>query len=217
MGKKITVVLAVLVLGVLLAACSSTPSSFGKAHRGRSLDVTVLAMERSPNLRYTNSYPDGAVDHHRLLPSGEGNELVLIRLSVANQTATSHIVEVGDQAAELKDFFQGSYFPLDVGSQGQSWAIADGEWRWVDNDALTNLEEQTRGVAVPVPPNWVKEPVREIEVGANGTPPGQGFLVGSFKLGKGFSIDGWLVFEAPIDTEIRSLRWRAGDSITILF
>lgn len=217
MGKRFTIVLAMLAVSVLFAACSGTPSSFGRAYRGRSLDVTIKAMDRMPELRYTNSYTDGAVDYHRLAPSGEGMELVLIRLSVANQTATSHIVDVNSQAAELNDFFQGKYFPVDLSGQGQSWANLDGSWAWVDNDRLTNLQEQIQGADIPIPPDWDPRSVRQIEVGINGTPPGQGFLAGSFKLDQGFSIDGWMVFETPIGTEIRSIRWRAGDSLTIPF
>ena len=217
MSKRFTIVLATLVVTVLLAACSNTPSSFGRAHRGRSLDVTVFAMDRMPELRYTNACTDGAIDHHRLLPSEDGQELVLVRLSVANHTATSHIVDVNAQAAELNDFFQGRYSPVDVASQGQSWAKVDGSWGWVDNDALTDLAEQTQAAEIPNPPGWDPRSVRTIEVGIGGTPPGQGFLVGSFKLDMGFAIDGWMVFETPIGTEIRSLRWRAGDSLTIPF
>ena len=217
MGKRFTIVLATLVVVVLLAACSDTPSSFGRAYRGRSLDVTVLALDRMPVLSYTNSYTTGGVDHHRLAPSEDGMELVLVRLSVANHTATSHIVDVNDQAAELQDFFQGKYLPVDVLAQGQSWVKTDGAWSWVDNDSLTNLVEQTLGDEMPDPPDWNKRSVRLIEVGIDGTPPGQGFLVGSFKLDRGFSIDGWIIFETPIGTEFRNLRWRAGDSLTIPF
>ena len=201
----------------MLAACSGTPSSFGRAHRGRSLDVTVFALDRMPELRYTNSYPAGNVDHHRLMPAGEGKELVLVRLQIANHTATSHIVDVNAQAAELQDFFQGRYLPVDVMAQGQSWAKSADTWDWVDNDSLTNLLEQTQGSGIPNPPSWEQGSVRMIEVGAGGTPPGQGFLVGSFKLDKGFSVDGWMVFETPIGTEFRALRWKAGDSLTIPF
>ena len=43
------------------------------------------------------------------------------------------------------------------------------------------------------------------------------FLEGSFNLPKDTSIDGWMVFDIPKDTEIKNLRWRAGDSITVRF
>ena len=43
------------------------------------------------------------------------------------------------------------------------------------------------------------------------------FLEGSFNLPRGHSLDGWMVFDIPIGTEIKNLRWRAGDSITVRF
>jgi hypothetical protein len=43
------------------------------------------------------------------------------------------------------------------------------------------------------------------------------FIYGPFQLDKGYSIDGWMVFEAPEGTEFRDFRWRAADSITISF
>ena len=43
------------------------------------------------------------------------------------------------------------------------------------------------------------------------------FLQGSFELLQGHGLDGFLVFEAPIGTEFRDVRWRAGDSITFGF
>ena len=217
MGKTIILLLAGLFVVSFLAACSDTPSSFGKTYRGRSLDVKVLAMDRMQELRYTNTYPTGVIDHHRLMPSEAGKELVLLRLSVGNQTATSHIVNVNNQAAELQDFFQGKYFPLDIAAKGQSWARQGDSWEWVNNSDLTDLTKQTQGSDVPEPPDWRRDTVRQIQVDADGTPPGQGFLVGTFQLEKGFAVDGWLVFETPIGTEIRFMRWRAGDSLTIPF
>ncbi|MCH2511657.1 MAG: hypothetical protein MK158_04255 [Dehalococcoidia bacterium] len=43
------------------------------------------------------------------------------------------------------------------------------------------------------------------------------FLEGSFNLPRGTSLDGWMVFDIPEGTEIKNLRWRAGDSITVRF
>jgi hypothetical protein len=42
-------------------------------------------------------------------------------------------------------------------------------------------------------------------------------LEGSFNLPRGTSLDGWMVFDIPEGTEIKNLRWRAGDSITVRF
>jgi len=43
------------------------------------------------------------------------------------------------------------------------------------------------------------------------------FLEGSFNLPKDTSLDGWMIFDVPEGTEIKNLRWRAGDSITVRF
>ena len=43
------------------------------------------------------------------------------------------------------------------------------------------------------------------------------FLEGPFELPRGHGVDGWMIFEAPPDTQFRDFRWRAGDSITIRF
>lgn len=43
------------------------------------------------------------------------------------------------------------------------------------------------------------------------------FIFGSFDLRMGMGIEGWVVFEAPIGTKFRDLRWLAGDSITVTF
>ncbi len=41
------------------------------------------------------------------------------------------------------------------------------------------------------------------------------FLEGGFELQKGYGLDGYLVFEAPVGKEFDGLAWRAGDAITI--
>ena len=39
----------------------------------------------------------------------------------------------------------------------------------------------------------------------------------AFDLRQNFSIEGWMIFEAPKDLRFREIRWRAGDSLTIPF
>ncbi len=43
------------------------------------------------------------------------------------------------------------------------------------------------------------------------------FLEGSFKLSKGYGLDGYMIFEAPMNKDFNTLHWRADDFITILF
>ena len=108
-----TVVVAVLTL----AACSDNSSNLGQYFLGRTLHLNMVAIERTPELRYATIDPNEVVRHWRIVASGEGSELVLVRLKVENHTAISAIVDVDVQAAELRDFIRGTYVPLDLASR----------------------------------------------------------------------------------------------------
>ncbi len=115
------VVLLVVVAGL---ACSSQSPNIGKFYKGRILHVSVAALERTDELRWTTStrYPaQGAVDEplYRITPQSAENELVLVRVKVENHTATSAIVNVDRDSAQLRDFFQGRYSPINVGALAQ--------------------------------------------------------------------------------------------------
>ena len=112
--RNIALFSGLLLLLLALGACSETSASFNKVHRGRALDVTVVNLERVSQLRYRVSGPGDDVRHYRLAPSSEELELVLLRLKVANHTATSASFNVDEQAAELRDFVRGKYFPINV-------------------------------------------------------------------------------------------------------
>jgi len=202
---------AVLLSG-LVAACSEASSSFGRPYSGRSLTIRVLEKKELPVLQYTNHYGDHGVGHHRVVPSQEGMELVLIRLQIANLNSTNHLLTIDRQGAELRDFGQGTYFPVNVAIQGESWAKSGDTWAWADNQNLPGPLVAVPGADTPNPPNWDPRNVRLIDVGA---PEGKGFLVGDFELPQGFSIEGWILFEAPRGTKFRHIRWQAGDTITI--
>ena len=216
-GKVFGVVAVALLLAGILAACSDTPQSFGRPYRGRSLDVSVVDLKRLPVLQYSNQYTGAGVTHHRVAPTQEGYELVLVRLQVANYTATSHLVNIDGQAAELRPFQAGQqpYLPVDVAKQGESWSRDESGWDWFWNENLPTELNDVVGQDVPNPPNWDPRDVRVIEIGVAGTPAGQGFLAGAYELQQGFGIDGWMVFEAPMGTKLRHIRWQAGDTITI--
>jgi hypothetical protein len=104
-------------LVLLILSCSEASPSLGKYYRGRTLDVSVVTIERATELRYSTIDPRQVVRHYLLTPREEGHELILMRLKVENHTATSAIVNVDERAAELRDFFQGKYFPIDVSSR----------------------------------------------------------------------------------------------------
>ena len=159
---------------------------FGWWYRGRSLDVSVVTLERESRVRYAAVDANGVTHHYHILPSSHDLELVLLRLKVENHTATSTIVNIDEQAAELRDFSQGKYFPIDI-------------------------TERAKEVYPPANPNEI----RNILFLWNTT-----YEDGSseaFDLRKSYGLDGWMIFEAPQDTQFSSFRWRAGDSLKIDF
>jgi hypothetical protein len=99
---------------LVLTACSGTSSNLPVARAGQTLSVTVTELERLPELRYSTIDPEGVIRRWRLLPSGERLELVLVRLTVGNHTAIKAIIDVDQQAAELRDFLRETYFPMDL-------------------------------------------------------------------------------------------------------
>ena len=184
-----------------LAACADVSPAIGKYYMGRTLHVSVRAMERTPELRYSLVISDDETDemlHYRLAPEQAGNELVMLRVRVENHTATSAIVSIDRSAAELRDFFNEKYFPIDI---------------------------RERPEAVSAPADSSRERLAKCPL----EQPGDDNLcflwnttmtdgsVQAFDLQKGYGVEGWLLFEVPQDTIIREMRWRAGDGLTIDF
>jgi len=97
-----------------LAACSDNLSNLGKYYAGRTLHVSVVTIEKASELRYATIDPEQVIRHWRLVPSAPGMELVLVRMKVENHTAINAVVDVDQQAVELRDFIQGSYFPINL-------------------------------------------------------------------------------------------------------
>ncbi len=193
-------ILAVLVLALALltaAACAEVSPAVGKFYVGRTLHVSVAAMERAPELVYVlPATGDATPRHYRMTPLEPEQEFVLLRVKVQNHRATSAIVSIDEKAVELRDFFQGKYFPVDVNDRAE------------ETDAPERVD-QLRTARCPI------EQPNDLCFLWNAT-----FTDGSdraFDLQKGFGIDGWMIFEVPQDTEIRELRWRAGDSLSIEF
>ena len=201
--------LALLVLAASLA-CSSQSPNIGRYYKGRILHVSVAALERTDELRWTASarYPgQGASGEplYKLSPQTDENELVLLRVKVENHSATSAIVNIDRDAAQLRDFFQGKYAPINVGALAEDAEVP---------------EKPSDRCTVPVNPETPTECVRFLW---NATyeeqqPDGQIKLVQhAQQLPRGTGLDGWLVFEVPRDTEFRSFRWGAGDTVIIDF
>ena len=173
------------------AGCAETSPNIGQFFKGRTLHVSVAAMDRLPELRYSVVQRDGELTHLRIAPSDDTMELVVLRVRVQNHTATSAVFTLDKEGAQLRDFDSKSYLPLDVGE---------------------SAEEITE------PPGPKSESRKVLELKPDGTfDTSRGFIRGAIELQRGTGLDGWIVFEAPKETLFRDFRWQAGDSVTIHF
>jgi plastocyanin len=108
------VVLLVGVIVLVAAGCSSESSSFGQYFQGRTLHISVVSIERLPELRYSTIDPNEVIRRWSISPSEPGGELVLMRMKVENHTAVSAFINVDRSAAELRDFSNATFRPLSV-------------------------------------------------------------------------------------------------------
>ena len=151
-----------------------TPVSTGQFYKGRTLHVSVAAMHRLPELRYSVAKRDGELTHLRIASSRDTMELVVVRVKVQNHTATSTVFTVDKEWAQLRDFNSNRYFLLDV-------------------------DEGAEVVTGPPGPKSESREVLELE--SDGTfSANRDFIRGPIKLQKGTGLDGWIVFEAPNTT-----------------
>ena len=179
--RLILVLPLVLAFSLSIAACSDVSPAFGQYYKGRILHLSVVKLDRAPELLYLHG-----TKHFRIRPSDENLELVLIRVKVENHTATSAIINIDSQAAEIRDFFRGKYFPINPNDRAEE---VDAPVNPADERSLVFLWNPT------LPDGATK----------------------AFELAKGNGIDGWMIFEAPKDTEFREFWWRAGDTLSIDF
>ena len=267
------VVLVILFLMPLaLLACSQESSTLGQYRKGRTLHLSVVSIERTPELRYSTIDPEGVIRKWSLSASTEGTELALVRAKVENHTAVSAFVNIDRTAAQLRDFANATYHPLSIPEsvwqdfRGEPEALVrvdlgqcfDGTRALIDVDSAVKWQNEAEeaqyiafdDAAVAVGPegraeispgasvsqsfgrtgeypygcgtteavNWpaeilVAEPEPDSEYIERSTL----FLQGSFELAQGHGLDGYMVFEVPVGTEFRDMRWRAGDSITFQF
>lgn len=189
--------LAALALPLLaIAGCDDVSPALGKYYTGRTLHLSVVAMQREPELIYTLPRSGEVPKYYRIAPAEEDQELLMLRVKVENHKATSAIVDIDQGAAEVRDFFHDKYFPIDVKERPEE----------------IEAPEDISGQRVARCP--LQHPA-DLCFLWNTT-----YVDGStraFELLQGFGVDGWLIFEIPKDAEIRELRWRAGDGLTIEF
>ncbi len=107
--------LLILALPLLLAiGCASDSSTFGQYFQGRTLHISVVSLERIPELRYSTIDPNEVIRRWSLTPSAPDSELVLVRMKVENHTAVSAFINVDRSAAELRDFSNATYRPIPI-------------------------------------------------------------------------------------------------------
>ena len=123
---------------LVVSACSEVSSALGQRYRGKTLDVVIMNLERATEVAYPVAYRTGGVKtpsrcdptssdaserdqtlteetkHWEITPSSSELELVLLKLKVENHTATNAVVNIDERSAELRDFVQGKYFPINV-------------------------------------------------------------------------------------------------------
>ena len=201
--------LVVVLLAVAMLGCSEQSPNIGKYYKGRILHISVADLERTDELRWTTAHRNArgvpAEQFYKITPESDDHELILLRVKVGNHTATNAIVNIDSDAAQLRDFLQGRYRPIDVNARAEAAGIP---------------ENPADGCNVPVNP---KRPWVCVEFLWNGTyeeagTDGQISLVQrAQEIPKGNELDGWMVFETPKDTQFRSFRWSAGDTRIIDF
>lgn len=209
MPLRIIVVLAGALALLVGLACSDQSPNIGKYYKGRILHINVAAMERADELRWTTGprrAAAGAADQfYRLTPQDAGHELVLLRVKVENHTATTVAINVDSRAAQLRDFLQGRYFPIDVESRAEPVGVP---------------EQPSNRCTLPVVPARPEVCVEFLWNAAYNQTQPDGTVKQvrlSQELPHGTGLDGWLVFEVPRAVQLRSFRWSAGDTISIDF
>ena len=195
-----------LLIVLALGACTEASPVFGQYFRGRVLDLSVVTLERTPELLYSTVDAEQVKRHYRIRPSAEDLELVLVRLKVENHTATSAIVSIDAQAAELRGLEKDTLEriklrPFNYVERAEEVSAPEnpGAERVLQCPQTDHLADG-RSVICPL---W------------NGT--SDNGAAKAFVLPKNTGLEGWLVFEAPKKTNFLEFRWRAGDSLTIDF
>ena len=113
-SKRLIFWLALILMPVLLAACTDASSSMGQYYEGRILLLNVLQMERSDELRYSTIDQDQVIRKWRLQPAKEGYELLLMRLKLDNHVALNTVLVADQQAVVIEGFFQDDYRPISI-------------------------------------------------------------------------------------------------------
>ncbi len=120
--------------GTLVSPGTPRSQNLGKYFQGRTLHVSLVSLERLPELRYSTVDPNGVVRRWALFPSGPDSELIMARTKVENHTLPRVTINVHSSAAELRDHADNSHYPV---------AIAETVWQDFhgESEALVRLDQ----------------------------------------------------------------------------
>ena len=193
----LTLLVVPMLLSVLLTACPSPNPGVGQVVAGDTLVLRLDDYERTQELRYLGC--DGK--HYVVTPAEAGNELLMVKLSIWNDRARSVLLTLDAEASELRGTIaQQKFSPVDIDAMK------------VESEAPTEDEiELERHFARPGAPGGY------YHCGEWTTSPEVQFLQASVNLDQENSLSGWIAYEIPVGTQLREIRWGAGDTIYIRF
>ena len=97
-----------LLLPLLVLGCSEDILPVGKARQGDTLIISIDEIKRVLEVRFQGT----DLQHYVIAPASQDNELIVIRLNVHNADATTVIMTVDEDAAQLRGFKSGEEYQL---------------------------------------------------------------------------------------------------------
>ena len=180
---------------VISAPSTSEPVELPSAHEvRRSVVFEVPTGASLKELQWSTgeqvTVPIGR-EHFLVAPSSQDSELIAMNVFVFNAEATTAIMTIDKEAAELIVFGTNDVFkPIDLRPE---------------NEVHVRVVESSHPAEDLYAPFLAGE-ITTPEAGGGKPRPG---------LLRQHAVKGWIVFEVPKGTKLRALRWQAGDSIYI--
>ena len=97
-----------LLLPLLMLGCSEDLLPVGKARQGDTLIISIEEIKRVLEVRFQGT----DLKHYLIAPVTKDNELIVMRLNVHNADATTVIMTIDEEAAQLRGFGPGEQYQL---------------------------------------------------------------------------------------------------------
>ena len=114
-----------LLLPLLTLGCSEDLLPIGRARQGDTLIISIEEIKRVLEVRFQGTDEK----HYVIAPASTDNELIVIRLNVHNADATTVIMTVDEEAAQLRGFNHDEQYQLlnpDPEANVENIRLADG-------------------------------------------------------------------------------------------